>query len=90
MRVLMMLVFLWSTTSIADLIQNKNGDIWSINPKTGEGHFISLAKNYGPFEIISANLLKNKNGDIWVIDPKTGAGTYLNLDKKYAPFNSVR
>ena len=53
-----------SICSHADLLQDKDGDLYHVNPNTGKLTNIYKESKYGPYKIISTNLIQDKDGDI--------------------------
>ena len=83
-------MLLGSVSSFADLIQDKDGDLYQVNIETGKVKSVVTTSRYAPYSIISTNLIKDADGDIYRVDSKTGKVYMLKLKSRYAPYKSIK
>ena len=74
----------------ADLIQDKDGDLYYVDINTGVVSDVHENKKYAPYKIISTNLIQDKDGDIYLVNSKSKTPKVINLKERYAPYKSIK
>lgn len=85
------LLILGSFSIFADIIKDKDGDMYTVNLITGKKKRVyinHINEQYKPYTIISANLIKDKDGDMYAVNPKTGRLKLINTDAQYKPYTT--
>ena len=80
----------FSTFANADLVQDRDGDLYLVSPKNGKVSQVKENKKYSPYKIISTNLIQDRDGDIYRVDATTGKVYTIKLDTRYAPYTSIK